>query len=199
MGNGGATRQRLLAADPTSVLAQLRDYSGSGGVAIAVEANDFQSDEPIQPDTFVPVLPGEYTRTPPLAMPAPSEEALIDSLRSFASITGGSYPGGLVSWQLVLGTALAIEQSVDSVNAAASLAPLIDRYERHLAKAVAAGLFYVDLVKQGAAPAYFGDRVTIRDADAVLLRWRLPDGRTRVVFGNLTTSTLDASETPAGK
>ena len=36
-------------------------------------------------------------------------------------------------------------------------------------------------------------KVTVRDYDRVLLRWRLDDGQYRVIFGDLRSETVSAS------
>ena len=41
-------------------------------------------------------------------------------------------------------------------------------------------------------PAYYGKRVTFRNADSVLVRWNESEGKYKVVFGNLTTETVTA-------
>ena len=52
--------------------------------------------------------------------------------------------------------------------------------------------FYRDLQADDRDPAYHGDTVTARDFDRVLLRWRLDDGRYRVVYGDLRVETVSA-------
>jgi hypothetical protein len=53
--------------------------------------------------------------------------------------------------------------------------------------------FYAELEKQDRDAKYYGDDVGPRDFDRVLMRWRLDDGRYRVVYGDLRTE--DVSET----
>ena len=53
--------------------------------------------------------------------------------------------------------------------------------------------FYTNLVKNGREPEYFGAQVRPGDAESVLLRWRLEDGGTRLVSGDLSTETLPAT------
>ena len=52
--------------------------------------------------------------------------------------------------------------------------------------------FYVELDNDGRDVAYYGDRVTPRDFDRVLLRWRLDDGDYRVIYGDLRVETVSA-------
>jgi hypothetical protein len=52
--------------------------------------------------------------------------------------------------------------------------------------------FYADLGKEGKVPAWHGDDVTSRDFDRVLLRWRLEDGRYRLIYGDLRTENVSS-------
>jgi hypothetical protein len=50
--------------------------------------------------------------------------------------------------------------------------------------------FYVGLVQQKKDPAYYGDTLTPKDSDKVLLRWRLSDNEYRVIYGDLHAETV---------
>ena len=50
---------------------------------------------------------------------------------------------------------------------------------------------YTVLEADGREPQYFGKDVQPGDADSVLLSWTLRDGQTRVIYGDLSTETLD--------
>ncbi len=47
-------------------------------------------------------------------------------------------------------------------------------------------IFYGILASENKAVAYYGDKVTAENPDAVLMRWRQDDGRYGVIFGDLT-------------
>ena len=42
--------------------------------------------------------------------------------------------------------------------------------------------------------AYYGNEVSAQDFDRVLLRWRLEDGRYRVIYGDLRADTVTAGQ-----
>ena len=48
------------------------------------------------------------------------------------------------------------------------------------------------LEAEGKEPAYSGATVTAADSDKVLLRWKLDDGRCRVIFGDLRIEDVSA-------
>jgi outer membrane lipoprotein-sorting protein len=50
--------------------------------------------------------------------------------------------------------------------------------------------FYVLLVQDKKDPAYYGKTVTPKDADKVLLRWKLSDNEYRVIYGDLHAETV---------
>ena len=41
---------------------------------------------------------------------------------------------------------------------------------------------------------YYGENVTPEDSDAILLRWRLDDGKYRVIFGDLDQKDVTAQQ-----
>ena len=55
-----------------------------------------------------------------------------------------------------------------------------------------AGMFYMQLVQENKAPAYYGDIITPEDADQVLMRWKVSDTEYRVIYGNLNAETVEA-------
>jgi len=52
--------------------------------------------------------------------------------------------------------------------------------------------FYVGLIDDRKDPAYYGRTVTPKDADMVLLRWKVSDNEYRVIFGDLRATTVTA-------
>ena len=53
---------------------------------------------------------------------------------------------------------------------------------------------YEYLVHQGKDVVYYGDSIDPEDGDAVLVQWRLSDGRYRVILGDLRVRTVSAGE-----
>jgi len=50
--------------------------------------------------------------------------------------------------------------------------------------------FYHDLVQNKKDPAYYGKTVTPKDADKVLMRWKVSDSEYRVIYGDLRAETV---------
>ena len=57
--------------------------------------------------------------------------------------------------------------------------------------------FYVRLVQDKKDPAYYGKTVTPKDADKVLLRWKVSDNKYRVIFGDLSAETVTSEKLAA--
>jgi len=58
----------------------------------------------------------------------------------------------------------------------------------------AAMLKYKYLTKQGKDVAFYGDIINPQDSNAVLMQWRLSDGRFRVMFNDLREKTVSPAE-----
>jgi hypothetical protein len=54
--------------------------------------------------------------------------------------------------------------------------------------------FYYGLVQDKKDPAYYGKTVTPKDADKVLMRWKVSDNEYRVIFGDLRAETVTAEK-----
>ena len=61
-------------------------------------------------------------------------------------------------------------------------------------KAVAIAGFYQNLANEQREPEYFGATVKPGDSAAVLLKWKLDDGRYRVIYGDLRAETVDSRD-----
>ncbi|MCA9239057.1 MAG: hypothetical protein KDA37_02605 [Planctomycetales bacterium] len=66
--------------------------------------------------------------------------------------------------------------------------------EDAMVQATAAAAFYQRLANDGREPEYSGATVSPGDAGAVLLEWKLDDGRRRVLYGDLRSETVGAGD-----
>ena len=53
---------------------------------------------------------------------------------------------------------------------------------------------YESLAGQGKQVWYYGDSIDPKDSEAVLVQWKLSDGRYRVIFADLSTEAVSAEE-----
>lgn len=61
-------------------------------------------------------------------------------------------------------------------------------------KAIPVAAFYQNLANEQRDPEYFGATVKPGDSKAVLLKWKLDDGRLRVIYGDLRAETVDSAD-----
>ncbi len=61
-------------------------------------------------------------------------------------------------------------------------------------KAIPVAAFYQKLANEQREPEYFGTTVKPGDSAAVLLKWRLDDGRYRVIYGDLRAETVESAD-----
>ena len=57
-----------------------------------------------------------------------------------------------------------------------------------------ASVYYERLAKENKDVTYYGDKVTVEDTNKVLIRWRISNNEYRVIFGNLTTKTVNSEQ-----
>jgi len=164
------------------------DIAGTdGGSETHVVVTDFQWDAQIAPEAFSLEIPADYQ---PLARVDLGQMErgvqMVEALAYFAELSGGTYPTKLTPVDIV-GEVGAIYEKLD----AAGAAPEID--DDMVIKLKYAATYVRELGDQGKKPAYYGDTVTSADTGKVLLRWKLDDGRYRVIFGDLRIEDVSGS------
>ena len=175
-----------------------RELPLKASFAMTTVYDRFEWDPSLAADWFEAVIPDGYARRVaglPEQVQMPDEAALLEALRVFNEVAG-RYPSSLNAMNagqevaFVLGSIGAKRIMAERSGEAAADVPDLDSVGAKLQ-----GLaLYAFLEMQGREPEYFGDSVTVADADKVLLRWRLDDGRIRVIYGNLRVETV-----PGGK
>ena len=164
---------------------------------------DYQWDIQVDASEFEPVIPDDFTAfsTEAMKMPGMTEEAALEGLKFFAEITG-QYPKKLNLMNLMQEFS-AIKDSENQTDAALKLKEEMDRGQKDehtkkltetILKVQSIGLFYMTLIQDKKEPAYFGDTVTVQDAEKVLLRWKISDDQYRVIFGDLSALDVSAEE-----
>ena len=169
---------------PRRIIARLQ----AGTVPVAIIAEQFVWDKPIPASIFQLDVPEHY-RERPMKLSAPSEQALIDALAGFSQLTDGHYPGSKQANLRLLKMLAAIHLSQNEDGS-----PAISNYPRGqwdtVESLLAGGAYYLYLIHDHRKPTYFGSQVTADQHDAVLLQWQLPDGRQRLLHGDLTLKTI---------
>ncbi|MBI5862903.1 MAG: hypothetical protein HZB38_00030 [Planctomycetes bacterium] len=162
---------------------------GLGAMHFGAVYQDFQFDQPLDPALFLPTIP-DGLRVIDVNVPDPTEETLLNVLRTYAEATG-RYPISLnpsrMSAELMI---TLVRQGNVPVNPDDPMAVLSsDLVEKSMQVAMGCA-FVQQLAREDRDVEYFGDIVTPEDTGEVLLRWTLPDGSTRVIDAALNATTL---------
>jgi len=156
-----------------------------GDVRVNRIMDDFHWNPTLSKEDFEFEIPDDYQLLGRMEAPKGDQKHAIESLRMYAEITSGRYPS-------VLSYATAMYEAEDdferSKRSGTDSQDLLSSYTRILD----ACHFYAELEKQEQDPAWYGEDVNGRDFDKVLMRWRLEDGRYRVIYGDLRTEDVSA-------
>ncbi|MFH1717354.1 MAG: hypothetical protein ABIF19_08395 [Planctomycetota bacterium] len=159
--------------------------------------HDFQWDVPVDAAEFEPVIPDDYTGTV-IKYPAHiTEETAIEGLKLGVELFG-NYPDPERFRNFFTALLSALEKS--ETPAAMRLKEEIkglteDEIGNKLVDFLMPirGLvrFYIEIQWwDNKDPAYYGETVTPKDADKVLMRWKVSDNEYRVIYGDLHAETV---------
>ena len=159
----------------------------SAGRTTVQETTDIQWNIDLDPKLFDPTPPEGYTDTTPKPLSAEQQAGLItEALRIYAEASGGHYPaiGGPypaiddVSKMLgVVGPGRRNESGENAAKVSKVIKGMTEMSKIHVYKPEF---------------AYYGKTVGPSDKEKVLLRWKLDDGKYKVIFGDLRSETVTA-------
>jgi hypothetical protein len=165
-----------------------------------VVLHDFQWDVVVDASEFEPVIPDDYTRAGEVVKyPAHiTEETAIQGLKLLVELLA-KYPESLDVHATVLlrlveksetPAAMRLKEEIKGLTDEEISNKLVDFLMpiRGLAR------FQIRLYFNDQGPAYYGKAVTPKDADKVLMRWKVSDNEYRVIFGDLHTETVTAQK-----
>jgi len=162
---------------------------------------DFQWDVPVDAADFEPVIPDDYTGTL-IKYPAHvTEETVIQGLKLLVELLGKypEYPkdiGDVGDTVLRLveesetPAAMRLKEEIKGLTEDEINNKLVD----FLMPIRGDALFYLRLQLDRKDPAYYGKTVTPKDADKVLIRWKVSDNEYRVIFGDLHAETVTSAK-----
>ena len=150
---------------------------------------DFRWNVVVSADDFKPVKPEGYISSGEIAVPAVKEENAIKGLRLFVSLAG-EYPDNLDTEILNKEARGLIGLVRDSLEEIADDEKKMKKLTGELISMMGPAFFYEKLVYDNKDPAYYGKTVTPKDANKVLLRWKLSDNEYRVIYGDLRAETV---------
>jgi hypothetical protein len=160
--------------------------------------HDFQWDIPVDVAEFEPpVIPESYLVMVD-KLPGPiNEETAIKSLRQCVELLG-KYPESIsVAPPEGLQSELDKSDNPAATRLKEELKGLTE--QEKIGKLMDTGMpmrclfrFYVGLIDDGKNPAYYGRTIKPKDADKVLLRWKVSNNEYRVIFGDLRAERITA-------
>jgi len=161
--------------------------SKDGQSSMETVYDNFQWDIEIESSTLEPIIPDDFELLAQTTWESGNEgEVIIEVLRLFMEFADGVYP-----------------PSLNTMTVASAIAPVLkEKFPQKPGKEIIERLMKIDMVgrmyavleKDGKEPAYYGDRVTVDDPDAVLFRWKIDHDRYKVVFGDLTVREVTVEE-----
>ncbi len=160
--------------------------------------HDFQWEVPIDAAEFEPPVIPEGYMVMVDKLPGPiNEETAIQSLRQCVELLG-KYPESIsVAPPKGLQSELDKSDSPVATRLKEELKGLTE--QERVDRLMDAGTpmrclfrFYVGLIDDRKDPAYYGKTMTPKDADKVLLRWKVSNSEYRVIFGDLDVETVTA-------
>ncbi len=159
--------------------------------------NDFQWDIPVTAAEFEPpVAPEGYVVVVENRLPGPvNEESATQALGQCVELLG-KYPGSLTvglprGLQVELDksdspVAMRLKEELKALTEQERVNRLMDAATpiRYLVE------FYARFIDDKKDPAYYGTTITPKDADKILLRWKVSDNEYRVIYGDLHAETV---------
>jgi len=157
----------------------------NGGEQMTIVVSDFQWDAQIDPTAFASVIPESYELMYKVNAENLEEgNQLVEGLKYFAQINDGKYPAKL-SIRDVVG-------EIGNIYRAKSGDSSFQIDDSQVSTLKYGAQYFGTLQTEGKEPVYNGAAVTAADVDKVLLRWKLDDGRYRVIFGDLRVEDVSA-------
>lgn len=179
---------------------------------------DYQIGIEIDPAEFIPEIGDDYTASPSIQLPKVDGNSAIEGLKEFAEMAG-RYPKKLNFMNLMSEMQkIKAEQREQEREARKQARNNMTEEEKHaeietflqekqaeidtmqqemmkeMMPIMSVGQFYMKLVQEKRDPMYYGENVTPGDSDLILLRWRLDDGKYRVIFGDLDQKDVSAEQ-----
>jgi hypothetical protein len=164
--------------------------------------HDYRWDIPVDAADFKPAIPDDYTRTEKdifygyAKLKDITEEDVIQGLKLYADLSG-HYPKN-ATWIPEVQYQWSVFEKSETPAALRLKEELKGLTEDDKANRLRDALmpmhcinkFYYWLKQQNKDRAYYGETVTPKDADKVLMRWKASDNEYRIIFGDLHAETV---------
>ncbi|MBN1457427.1 MAG: hypothetical protein JW912_06220 [Sedimentisphaerales bacterium] len=188
--DSGRTEARLWvdAATELPLKIEAETYDQNGEFLSKTITGDFQWNMNFTQEDFIPVIPEDYKTLDDQLEFLGDEKSVIEGLRFYAKLFNGKYPETLAVKTLTLSNQVgnALRSGAGTMYAGKSEQDIMKEAGQGCMNLEFSTVFFSTLASENKAVAYYGDRVTAENPDAVLMRWREDNGRYMVIFGDLT-------------
>ena len=156
---------------------------------------DFQWNIPVDASDFKPVIPDDYTGTVVKAPGQITEETALQGLKLLVELLG-KYPEIITPFNVtVLRSALEKSETPAALRLKEEIKGLTNdeignKLVDFLMPIRGLAMFWYVLEDNKKDPVYYGKTVTPKDADKVLMRWKVSDNEYRVIYGDLHAETV---------
>lgn len=149
-----------------------------------VTMRDFRWNEPLEARLFDTTPPADFKDLTPEPIPRDEQvRIIVESLRSFAELSGGHYPRTKVIYGDVVRDEMlrlaGFEGQLDAEKMRS------EEYAKIVQAGSGFGLLSGGLFRENPDVRYFGRTVAAQDKDRVLLHWQLDGGFYQVIYGDL--------------
>jgi hypothetical protein len=163
---------------------EMEGSASQGSFRVSQILDRFQWNPALTEEDFEYDIPRDYKLIGDIEAPKADEDSAIEGLRNYIDINDGRYPSSLTY-------TTAIAEATDRISLRRRNGSFKKDEFEDLMKIQHTCAFFAELEKEDRDPAWYGEDVGPRDYDRVLLRWRLDDGRYRVVYGDLRSETVN--------
>ena len=171
---------------------QAEESKGQINTQISSLTHNFQWNLPVNASEFEPVIPDDYKSltSGSIQMPSNTEEAAIKGLKLYADIFD-NYPKEMNPMALISQMAKIPDSNTPAAKQLQEELKGLNTEERNqknieiMMPLAGAANFYASLGQENKNPAYYGSTVTPKDANNVLMRWKVSDNEYRVIYGDL--------------
>jgi hypothetical protein len=168
---------------------QIEVFTEDGEKALDMLAYGYQWDIELESKVFEPDIPDDYKLVADVELSS-DEESVVEGLAFFAEYASGKYPSDLSAMTI----ARELRAGLLATFGGEPPWPPKPGDENRAMSLEMSIRFCAELVMEDKDFAYYGDKVTAEFPHAVLMRWKIEDGKYRIIFGDLTARDVSAGE-----
>jgi len=168
---------------------QIEVFAEDGEKVLDLVTYGYKWDIEIDPHEFEPDIPDDYKLVADVELSA-DEKSVVEGLAFFAEYADGRYPSDMSAMTMTRELRAAL---LATFGGEPPWPPKTGDEKRVFGLEMAIR-FSAGLVMEDKDFAYYGDKVTAEFPHAVLMRWKIEDGKYRIIFADLNARDVTAEE-----